>query len=94
MIEKLLNKFNYYKAESIEVESVSKKDVEELMRFLSADRRYRRILEDLRRRDKELYFRATNDNDRQLIRGAYDRTGYFLSLLSKPNIVKQPDENL
>ena len=85
MIEKILNRFGYYKA-TIEKElKVSESEILELFRTYGGTKSFRTLLYNLCERDKELYFHASSDSDRERIHGAHQRTNYFISLIKKSN---------
>lgn len=85
LIERALNKWGYYKAIVPEGESPSEKDVLELFGAYGENEMFLKFLRDACERDIKLYFQASNDADRNTIRGAHARTNYFISLVRKAN---------
>lgn len=82
-IDKILNHFGYYKAVMPKGTKLSEGEVLELLGSYGDVEKFRVLLRDLCSQDRELYFRATSDRDRNVIRGAHDRCLYFLSLIQK-----------
>lgn len=89
VIERVLNKFGYYKSVMPAGAAVSEAEIIELFRTYGANETFKRLLRDLCAGDVRLYFQASNDEDRMKIRGAYQRTNYFLSLINKANDSRQ-----
>lgn len=85
VINTILNKFGYYKADLPEGPELSEKDVLELFSAYGDNETFLRLLRDTMARDVRLYFQASTDEDRFIIRGAYRRTSYFISLVRKAN---------
>ena len=83
LIEKVLNYFGYHKFTMPEGSALSEADILELMGTLGDSEVFTRFLRDLCAQDIRLYFNATNDRDRYVVRGAHDRSLYFLSLIHK-----------
>lgn len=65
--------------------AVSQADVLELFSAYGDGDTFKRLLRDMCANDKRLHFQASNDRDRNVIRGAHDRNLYFLSLIKKAN---------
>ena len=82
-IDSILNRFGYYKFEMPKGSQVPEADILELMGTLGDSEVFPRMLRDLCAQDVRLYFNATTDRDRQVVRGAHDRCLYFLSLIHK-----------
>ena len=85
MIEKALNKLGYYKCTVPEGEAVSEAEIMELFRTYGQTKVFKNLLATLCETDKNLYFMAVNDKERDSIQGAYRRTAYFISLIQKSN---------
>lgn len=83
--DKVLNRFGYYRSEMPEGAAVSEKEILELFSTYGDNEVFRRLLRDLCANDIRVYFQASNDEDRRTIRGAYQRTNYFISLIKKAN---------
>ena len=92
-INTLLNKYGYYKATIPEGSEVNQKDIYELFKTYGGSEVFTRLLRDLCERDIKLYFQASNDLDRDRIRGAYQRTHYFISLTQKANDKRTIERN-
>lgn len=84
-LDKFLNRLGYYKSEMPGGSSVSELEILELFRSYGDNEMFRRMLRDLCANDIRVYFQASNDEDRRTIRGAYQRTNYFISLIKKAN---------
>lgn len=82
-IDRLLNKFGYYKFQMPRGSEVPESDILELMGTLGDSEVFPRMLRDMCAQDIRLYFAATGERDRNVIRGAHDRSKYFLSLIQK-----------
>ena len=85
MIERLLNKFGYYKSSIPAGSVVSEGDILEMFGAFGSNDNFQRFLRDMCNRDVKLYFQANSDVDRNQIRGAYARTNFFISLIKKAN---------
>jgi len=85
MIEKALNKLGYYKATIHKNMKVSEAEIFEVFRTYGGTKHFKTLLHNLSERDRDLYFQASCDEDRRKIRGAYERTQYFISLIQKSN---------
>lgn len=85
VIEKILNKFGYYKSRMPDGASVSGAEVMEMFKTYGENDMFVRFLRDLCASDIRLYFQANNEEDRNKIRGAHARTNYFISLIRKSN---------
>ena len=82
-IDKILNRYGYYRFDLPQDAKVSEGDMLEMFSSYGENEVFTRFLRDLCAQDIRLYFQATNDRDRQTIRGAHDRCYYFLSLIQK-----------
>lgn len=82
-VDKVLNYFGYYKFEMPKGSQVSEADILEVMGALGDSGVFPRMLRDMCQQDIRLYFNATSDRDRNVVRGGHDRTLYFLSLIQK-----------
>ena len=93
MIQKILNKFGYYKADMPHGSVVTEAEITEMFKTYGTNEMFKRFLRDLCANDVRTYFQATSDEDRRLIRGAYQRTSYFIALINKTNAVKPRTKN-
>lgn len=84
-IEKILNSWGYFRAEMPEGSVVSEKELTELIGTYGQSEVFKRYLRDLCASDIRLYFQASNEMDRNIIRGAWKRTNHFLALINKSN---------
>lgn len=84
-IEKILNHFGYYKVQEAKGDPVLEKEVMEMFKEYGESKHFSRFLRDVCKNDVNLYFQARKDEERQKIRGAYERTKYFLALIKKSN---------
>lgn len=84
-IDKLLNKFGYYKCEMPDGASVTEKEILEMFSDYGENEIFRRFLRDVAASDIRLYFQASNDRDRHIIRGGHRRVFYLMSLIKKAN---------
>ncbi len=84
-MDKILNKYNYYKADVPDDGELSEADIVELYKTYGENKAFKMHLKDLCENDKNLYFLAVDDRERDMIRGATQRTKYFLSLINKSN---------
>lgn len=84
-IDKILNRLGYFRVEMPSGSVVSEGEILEMMGTYGDNEMFARYLRDLCAQDIRLYFQATNDRDRQVIRGAHDRCYYFLALIKKSN---------
>lgn len=84
-IEKVLNYFGYYKAVVPKGSSLTEAEVLDIFNTYGEDKRFTVFLRDLMANDVRIYFQATNEDDRRTIRGAHQRTNYFLALIRKAN---------
>lgn len=80
----MLNYFGYYRAD-VPNGVVSEADVLEMFSAYGENETFLKLLKDILKKDKELYFQAATDMDRFQIRGAHARTYYFISLIKKSN---------
>jgi hypothetical protein len=85
VIDKILNKYGYYKAEMPEGSAVSEKDILEMFQAYGTNEQFVLFLRDLCAQDIRLHFQASTDRDRDTIRGAHQRTNFFISLIRKSN---------
>lgn len=69
--------------------AVTEKEILELFRSYGQNELFKRLLRDMCANDVRVYFQASNDDDRRAVRGAYQRTLYFLSLINKANDTKR-----
>jgi len=88
-IERILNRIGYYKSEMPKGAAVSEAEILEMFRTYGSNEMFKRLLRDLCANDIRVYFQASNDEDRMKVRGAYQRTNYFLSLINKANDPKR-----
>lgn len=84
-IDKLLGKFGYYRATMPAGSALTEKEVLELFQAYGDNETFVRYLRDLCASDIRMYFKATNETERNIIRGAHLRTNYFISLIRKAN---------
>jgi hypothetical protein len=84
VIEALLNKFNYYKVVMPEETEVTEAEILEMFKTYG-DSVFRRFLRDMCAQDIRLYFNSSNELDRNKLRGAWERTNYFIALTNKAN---------
>lgn len=84
-IERKLNGAGYYRSDMPNGSSVSENEILEMFRTYGSNEMFIRLLRDLCANDIRVYFQASNDEDRRTIRGAYQRTNYFISLIKKSN---------
>jgi len=82
---RILNKLGYYNSEMPNGSVITEKEVLEMFRTYGSNEMFTRLLRDLCANDIRTYFQASNDEDRRTIRGAYQRTNYFISLIRKAN---------
>lgn len=81
----ILNRFGYYRSNMPEGSLVTEAEVTEMFKTYGENDLFLRFLRDLCSNDIRLYFQASNDVDRNVIRGAHRRTHYFISLIRKAN---------
>jgi len=84
-MDRILNKFNYYKVEEPEGAVVTEEEIYEMFKTYGQSELFSRFLRDLCDRDVKAYFQAVDDTDRNKLRGAWSRTNYFTSLIQKSN---------
>lgn len=84
-LDRLLNRFGYYNIRQYKVENVRIEDVTSLLGEYAGNKTFRSFLHNLSRKDIELYFTATTDEDRWKIRGANERINYLIALAKKGN---------
>ena len=63
--------------------SLTDNDVLEMFSAIGEMGQFSKFIRDLCQQDKELSFNASNDRDRNVLRGAHDRNLYFISLIKK-----------
>lgn len=85
MIERILNRWGYYKSEMPKGTSASEAEILEMFKSYGESKDFLILLRDLMERDKNFYFNAQTDKERDNIQGAYARTNYFISLIRKAN---------
>jgi RNA recognition motif-containing protein len=85
LIEEFLNKRGYYKSDMPHGSAVTEPEILEMFGTYGENEMFVRLLRDLCARDIRLYFQASNDKEREMIRGAHLRTNYFISLIKKSN---------
>lgn len=85
MIERILNRFGYYRSDMPEGSALTEAEILEMFKTYGTNEEFLRLLRDLCARDIRMYFQASTDLDRQQIRGAHARTNYFISLIKKAN---------
>ena len=84
-IDLFLNKLGYYKSEMPEGSVVSEAEILEMFKTYGENEMFVRFLRDMCARDIRLYFQASNDMDRNTLRGAHARTNYLISLIRTSN---------
>ncbi len=84
-IEKILNRYGYYRSDMPEGSALSQADIMEMFSAYGDNEEFLRFLRDLCAQDIRLYFQASTDRDRDAIRGAHQRNNYFISLIKKSN---------
>ncbi len=85
VIDNILNRFGYHKVDIPDGPALTESDVVELFKMYGENEVFRRYLRDLCANDIRMYFRANNDEERNMIRGMHYRTKYFLALIKKVN---------
>jgi hypothetical protein len=85
MLNKILNKFGYYKCDMPKGSVLSEGDILEMFSAYGDNEMFTVFLRDMCAQDKRLHFNASNDRDRYTLRGAHDRNLYFISLIKKSN---------
>lgn len=90
MIEKILNRRGYYKSEMPKGTSLNEAELLEMFKSYGESKDFLILLRDLMERDKNFYFNAQTDKERDNIQGAYARTNYFISLIRKANDKRKP----
>ena len=91
-IERFLNRLGYYKSNMPSGSAVSEKEILEMFRTYGENEMFKRLLRDMCASDIRIYFQASTDEDRRTVRGAYQRTNYFLSLINKANDSRRKDK--
>lgn len=90
MLNKILNKWGYYKADLPVGSSLNEAEVLEMFKEYNQSKYFLILLRDLMERDKNFYFNAQTDKERDHIQGGYARTNYFISLIKKANDKRRP----
>lgn len=85
LIDKIMARFGYYRPTFPEGDSLTQKEVLEMFKDYGDNRAFRTFIRDRCAEDQRTYFQATNERDRNMIRGAHDRSLYFLALIKKAN---------
>lgn len=85
VIEKVLNSRGYYRCDMPAGSAVTESEILEMFKTYGTNEMFVRFLRDNCARDIRLYFQASTDFDRNRIRGAYERTNYFIALIKKAN---------
>lgn len=93
IIERVLNKYGYYRSDMPKGAVVTEQEILEMFKTYGTNEPFKRLLRDLCANDIRTYFQASSDEDRRLIRGAYQRTNYFISLISKGNDPKRRNKD-
>lgn len=83
MINKILNKFGYYKFRLPAGTKLSKAEVMELFAEYGKSQKFLTLLRDMSEQDKSLGFQASNDFDRFKLMGAWERNQHFISMILK-----------
>lgn len=84
-LDKILNRFGYYRSDMPKGSALNEKEILELFRTYGDNEPFTRLLRDICANDIRSYFQASTEEDRRTIRGAYQRTNYFISLIRKAN---------
>lgn len=90
MVDRLMNKLGYYRPVMPEGSKASSADIAEMFKSYGENEMFVRLLRDLCAQDIKLYFQASNELDRNTLRGAWSRTNYFISLIQKSNEQRKP----
>lgn len=90
-VDRMLNRLGYYKSSMPNGSVVTEKEVLEMFKTYGENEMFTRLLRDLCANDIRTYFQASSDEDRRAIRGAYQRTNYFISLIRKANDKRKRD---
>lgn len=90
MIERILNRWGYYKCDLPEGTSPNEAEILEMFKTYGESKSFLILLRDLLARDKDFYFNAQTDKERENIHGASARTNYFISLIKKANDKRKP----
>lgn len=85
MIERILNRFGYYRSEMPAGSALTEAEVLDMFKTYGTNEMFLRFLRDLCARDIRLHFQTSTDREQQQIRGAHARTNYFISLIKKAN---------
>lgn len=88
-LDKILNHYGYFKFEMPVGSKVSEAEIMQVMSDLGDTGTFPKMLRDMCAQDVRLYFNATSERDRNVVRGGHDRTLYLLSLISKSHARKQ-----
>ena len=92
-IDRILNRFGYYYTGIPKGVPLTEADVMELFQAYGESETFIKFLRDLSSNDVGMYFQATNDDDRRTIRGANQRTNYFIALIRKSNDKRKRKRN-
>ena len=93
IIERVLNKYGYYKSDMPDGSVVTEAEILEMFNAYGTNEVFKRFLRDICANDVRTYFQATSEEDRRLIRGVYQRTSYFIALINKSNRRKRIESN-
>jgi len=92
-IDRVLNYFGYYHTGVPLNKTLTEADITELFQAYGDNETFVKFLRELCANDVNLYFQATNEDDRRTIRGAYQRTNYFIALIRKSNDKRKRKRN-
>lgn len=85
VIDSWLNTFGYYKAVMPDGSAITEAELMEMFATYGENEMFLRYLRDICASDIRLYFMATNEAERNIIRGAHRRANHFISLIRKSN---------
>lgn len=85
VIDGWLNKFGYYKSVMPNGDAITEKEVLEMFASYGENDAFLRYLRDICASDIRLYFLATSEKERDMLRGAHRRANHFISLIRKSN---------
>ncbi len=90
MIKKLIEKLYWkYCSENLSGELIKLEDLDKTLEHVASVPGYRDFLRTLARSDKERYFHATTEAERDLIKGSYQRVVYLYRQLKEKKIEKE-----